>query len=384
MNFDFLHPVDPALIEELRVLHPSALAHKTAFHQKDIYPDLSDAAIAILGIRENRREVDADTDTFDFDKIRRKLYGLFPGNWPKKIVDLGDILPGATVEDTYYAVKETVNSLLHLDIIPVILGGSQDLTYVQYRAYDSFKKMLNLVNIDAYFDIGDPDGAITDRTYMGKIFVEEPHHLYDYANLGYQTYLNPPEEIELIDKLYFESYRLGEISADITLSEPVLRGADLVSLDINVLADGVSKTTKESPNGFNGREICALARYAGISDRVSSFGIYNLHHLNPRLGSSMLPAQIIWYFIEGVNYRKNEQYILKSNDFIKYKVPLDDDVLTFYKSKRSDRWWIEIPVFVDNKPQETTFLPCSHQDYLEACNQQIPERWYRARRKNEL
>ena len=30
-----------------------------------------------------------------------------------------------------------------------------------------------------------------------------------------------------------------------------------------------------TPNGFNGEEVCKIARYAGISDKISSFGIYS-------------------------------------------------------------------------------------------------------------
>src|SRR5699024_4367679 len=146
----------------------------------------------------------------------------------------------------------------------------------------------------------------------------------------------------------------------------------------------ISSATINQPNGFNGREVCALSRYAGISDKVSSFGFYNLHHIAAEESLPLLPAEIIWYFIEGVNFRKNEENISAQNKFLKYSVPIDNETLVFYKSKHSERWWIEIPTFVNNKLKNTSFLPCSHEDYLKACNQEIPDRWYKARRKNEL
>lgn len=384
MNIDFLNPVDEEVLSGLKSLHPSCLGKNIAIHSASSFPSMDKVELAIIGVRENRREQLRLRDTFDFNSIRTSLYELFPGNWNLKIADLGDIYPGETIADTEYALHEIVKSLLEQKIIPIILGGSQDLTYAQYRAYDFMKSMINVVNIDARFDIGNTSSEIQDNSYVGKMIVSEPYNLFNYVNLGYQTYLNPPEEIELIDKLFFEAYRLGNLSEDISLAEPMLRDADLVSLDVSAISSTVSKSIKDQPNGFDGRDICALARYAGISERVSSFGMFNLQNIDPAFSSSLLPAEIIWYFIEGFNFRKNEENISTSKNFLKYSVPLDNEVLTFYKSILSERWWIEIPADVNNKLKKPTFLPCSHADYLVACNQEIPERWYKARRKNEV
>ncbi len=384
MSLDFLQPVENDVLAPLKSVSPHCIGAQIALHTPQGLPNLNKVKLAIIGLRENRREVTRTQENFNLNRIRSAFYNLFPGNWDLSIADLGDIMPGNSVEDTEYAVQEVLSQLITQNIIPIILGGSQDLTYAQYRAYNHTEKMVNLVNVDARFDIGDTEAAITDSSYVGKMIVNKPYHLFNYANIGYQSYLNSPEEINLIEKLFFESYRLGEISADITLAEPVMRDADLVSVDYQAISSEISGSTIAQPNGFNGREICALARYAGISDKVSSFGLYNLQHLDINQKNPLLPGEILWYFIEGVNYRKNEQNILTTNQFLKYSVPLDDEVLIFYKSKRSDRWWVEIPTFVNNKSIKPTFLPCSHQDYLEACNQEIPERWYKARRKNEL
>jgi arginase family enzyme len=45
------------------------------------------------------------------------------------IADLGDIPEGNSVEDTYFAVKKLVSELIKKKILPIIIGGSQDLTY---------------------------------------------------------------------------------------------------------------------------------------------------------------------------------------------------------------------------------------------------------------
>jgi hypothetical protein len=50
-------------------------------------------------------------------------------------------------------------------------------------------------------------------------------------------------------------------------AEPVFRDADIV-LDLNsVKVSDSGNFTYFTPNGF-GKEICSLARYAGISDKV--------------------------------------------------------------------------------------------------------------------
>ena len=47
------------------------------------------------------------------------------------------------------------------------------------------------------------------------------------TNIGYQTYYNTQDSIDLINKLHFDSYRLGEIRQNIEEVEPSLRNARL-------------------------------------------------------------------------------------------------------------------------------------------------------------
>ncbi len=242
--------------------------------------------------------------------------------------------------------------------------------------------MVNLVSIDNKFDFGKEDASVSATSYLTKIIIDEPNNLFNFSNVGFQTYYNSQEEIDLIDKLFFDAYRLGEISNNIAISEPVFRDADLVSIDLtSVKSSDSGNNNPFTPNGFNGKEICALSRYAGISDKVSLLGIFN--HNNSR-NESVLVAQIIWYFIEGYHYRSNEYPFGSRENYIKYIVPLDDEELVFYKSNKTDRWWIEIPFIssTNNKLKKNTLLPCSHEEYLGACNQEIPERWWKAQRKN--
>jgi len=380
MELDFLCSLDHETLKFIEGLSSQQLGSKVVFHTKEQFPDLNKIKIAIIGVLENRGDGN-QTENVDLLPIRKEFYGLFPGNWDASIADLGDILAGNSAEDTYFALRKVVSSLIKKKIIPIILGGTQDLTYALYRAYDGLEQMVNLVSIDNKFDFGKESDTVSAASYLTKIIIDEPNNLFNYSNIGYQTYYNSQEEIDLIDKLFFEAYRLGDISNNIAIAEPVFRDADLVSLDLtSVKSSDSGNFTVFSPNGFNGKEICALSRYSGISDKVSLFGIFN--HNNTRQ-ESVLIAQIIWYFIEGFHYRSNEYPFGSKDNYIKYIIPLEEE-LVFYKSNKTDRWWIEIPFISNsnNKLRKSTLLPCSYDEYLVACNQEIPERWWKAQRKN--
>lgn len=380
MEFDFLDPIDNDFLQYIEGLSSQHLGSKVAYHTEKEFPDLSQITIAIIGVLENRGDKN-QSNTVDLSSIRKELYGLFPGNWNASIADLGNILAGNSERDTYFALKKVVSSLIKKKIIPIVIGGTQDLTYAMYRAYDELEQMVNLVSIDNKFDFGKESEVVSASSYLTKIIIEEPNNLFNFSNVGYQTYYNSQEEIDLIDKLYFEAYRLGDVSNAISISEPVFRDADIVSLDLNsVKSSDSGNTINFKPNGFNGKEICALSRYAGISDKVSLFGIFN-HNSSEQ--ESVLIAQIIWYFIEGYHYRSNEYPFGSKENYIKYIIPLEEELI-FYKSNKTDRWWIEIPFISsrNNKLKKSTLLPCSYEEYLGACNQEIPERWWKAQRKN--
>jgi len=388
MSFDFVTPVHDMILAHNELLSNQVLGKKLKIHsEQNGIPDLSDVKIAIIGVLENRNDVNYLGEEFQLSEIRKALYALFPGNWYLNIADLGDIQKGETVEDTYFALRTTIITLLENNIIPIVIEGSQDLTYANYRAYDNVMPMVNLVNVDSNFDLGDATPPIKNNRFLGKVILEEPYNLFNYTTLGYQTYFNSQEEIDLMGKLYFEAYRLGEITNALEKVEPLMRDANIVSLDLKSIRSAeVSVKQKYSPNGFDGKEICAISRYAGISNKVSSFGIYEYKPSKDDDATSMLIAQMIWYFIEGVNCRINDDDFKDDSSYQKFTVLIENQELIFYKSIKTGRWWIEISFLpkVNNKLKRHALLPCTHEDYINASNGKIPERWYKAYKKNNV
>ena len=384
---NLLKPVDDHLIVHNELMSSLILGNKIQIHTSERgIPDLDTTKIVIIGVPENRNSIDYLGDELNLNEIRKSFYNLYPGNWSTEIADLGNLILGENVEQTYGRIISMLSILFEKNIIPIIIGGSHDLLYANYRAYDSFKSTVNIVNIDSNFDIGDSAKPINNLSYLGKIILDEPHNLFNYSNLGYQTYHNSQEEIDLMENLYFESYRLGEVCSNIRLSEPVMRDADIVSIDLkSVRASELSSRQKFSPNGFDGKEICSLSRYAGISNKVSSFGIYEYKSSNEDEITEMLISQIIWYFIEGVNCRIQDSDFQNDEDYNKFTVIVDEYELIFYQNKITSRWWIEIiGDGSNNKLKQNTLLPCTLDDYEVAKNGSIPERWFKAIKKNVL
>ena len=326
---EFLTPISKSVIAHREILPNGVLGKQiVAYQNEGELPTLEGVQLALLGVRENRKDVDYLGEDIGFDEVRKALYGLYPGNWNTGIIDLGDIEKGASVEDTYFAFRTVVEALLQKKVTPIVLGGSQDLLYAHYRAYDEVSKMINLVNVDHRFDLGDAEQPISNKSYVGKIIVNQPYNLFNYSVLGYQSYLNPPAEIALMDKLYFDAYRLGSVTKNITGVEPILRDADIVALDVAAIKSGdLSYQYYKSPNGFDSREICAIARYAGISNRVSSFGIYELKEFAKDESAASLIAQVLWYFVEGVNFRMDDEDFSNEKLYKTYKVPVGEEWL---------------------------------------------------------
>ncbi len=380
--FEFLSPVPISFKEAIDQLPEYTIGKSIKIHFDNIDDlEITKGSIVVFSVAETRNVTGSQNANFDL--VREEFYKLYRGNWSADFVDLGLLQPGATFNDTYFAVTSLIAHIHQQGGIALVLGGGQDLVYANYRAYPQEGDMVNIVNIDAKFDLGNIEAPISNHSYIGKIVIDKPYNLFNYTNLGFQSYFVAPEELDVMERMFFDAHRLGVVANDVSLMEAIIRDADIVSVDMNVVEAALYGT---SPNGFTGKEICALCRYAGISDRLTSFGIYEFDTKMCAPSSTKLVAQMMWYFIEGVNARWNELGGVEDLDVIQYQVPVQDEILVFYKSQLTGRWWLDLSTFEkeDNKLVHGTLLPCTSQDYNDACNQKIPERWYKARMKYEI
>src|SRR5690606_39895308 len=144
MNLEFLTPVSHTVLAHKDMLPPQAIGNSIRIHTKtDGVPEFDSVQLAIIGVKESRSDSEVDIQTVDLNAIRKEFYQLFQGNWPSNLVDLGDIEPGESLKDTYFALSSLVTDLLKKSIVPIVIGGSQDLTFAMYRAYDALEQMVN-------------------------------------------------------------------------------------------------------------------------------------------------------------------------------------------------------------------------------------------------
>ena len=363
---------------------PELLANFTAIHREGSFPDLENIELAIIGVKESRRSGNPNLANAP-DVIRESLYKLFFHGNSFGLADLGNIEAGDTSHDSDHAVKTVVKSLLEKNIAVVIIGGSQELTFANYTAYEILETTVNIAVIDAALDLGEFREEVSPTNYLSKIVLHDPSYLFNLSLLGYQTYYTEPESLSLMEKLFFDAHRLGTITADIRIAEPLLRNADLMSFDINAIKNASAPGTTQ-PNGFSGEEACRLTRYAGISDKTTSMGFYNYDPSKDVGGqTASLIAQMIWYAIEGFSYRQREFPLYSKKNFLEYKVhlPEGNNEMIFYKSKRTDKWWMNVPYAggFEGRLGRHHLVPCSYSDYELACRGDVPEMWWRTYQK---
>lgn len=384
----FFTPVNAEIIGENAALKENQLGTLFSIYEtEDSFPDLDGVHLAIIGVTESRNSENNSGCSQAADAVRPFLYKLYNGGFDLNLVDLGNIHPGHTTDDTYFALRTTIDALIRKNILPIIIGGSQDLSYAQFLGYKDLEQTINVVAVDSVFDLGNPDEDISNTSYLGKIILHQPNYLFNYSNIGYQTYLVDQTSLHMMTKLYFDVYRLGQVRDKIEEAEPVIRQADMISFDITAIKHSDAPANPNaSPNGFYAEEACQMMRYAGMNDKLSSLGIYEINPDYDESGKTAhLAAQMIWCFMDGYYHRKSDFPNRTSADYTRFHVILQDDKyeINFYKSKKSDRWWMEIPYppHKDLKFERHTLIPCSYKDYELAISNEIPDRWWQTYQK---
>lgn len=353
------------------------------------FPNLINVDIAIIGVMDDRKAINNKGCSTAPDAFRNQFYKLHQGDYKTKIVDLGNIQPGYSVTDTYAALRVVTTELIKKNIVPVIIGGGQDLTYAQYLAYEKLEQRVDLVVIDSSFDLQEDEVEVsetTSRSYLNKVMLHQPNYLFNFSNIGYQTYFVNQDSLAVFEQLYFDVYRLGTFSGKIEKAEPVLRNADMISFDMGAIrSSDAFANGNATPNGFYGEEACQIARYAGMSDKLTSIGFYEFNPEHDRNGqTAILLSQMIWYFIEGYYQRKKDFPLQPKSAYIIYHTALkaDDHEVVFVKSKKSDRWWMQVPYPNTKSVNERYHLvPCSYEDYQTAIDGEMPDLWWRTYQK---
>lgn len=343
--------------------------------------DLEQMDLALLGLTEDRgTQVNLGVSE-GADRIRERFYRLKKSNTSYKLADLGNLQNGETYDDTIARLREVCEHLMAHKVVPIIIGGTHDLSLGQYYAYESKNNLISALNIDARLDVeiqGDHN-----ETFLSKLITHQPNFLFSYNHLGHQEYLVEADALNALEKLYFEALRLGEIRDNIQQAEPVIRMSNMLAFDTSAIkSSDAPGNAKAEPFGLTGEEACQLMWYAGMNEKMSSVSI---SEYNPTLDDQLektasIIGTMIWYFIEGY-YNRKDTGQFNSDNYTKYTVSFEgsEDIMTFFKSNLTEKWWMLVSYGEGHL--DRAYIPCSYEDYTAATHGDFPERWIKAQGK---
>ncbi len=326
------------------------------------FPSLQGVKIALIGL-----------GTEDADAVRRSLYALmFPFD-RLLIADLGNIRK----QEVSFVVP-LLRELMEGGICPIIIGFSETFTLAQFQAYQEGKSHVNLAIVD--HKIRFTPRIQSENYFLHHILGNRSAHLFGCSIIGFQSHLTPPHAVDFFEKRNFDTFRLGKVRPNIDEMEPVIRDADLMSFSIAALKQAEAPAQLDpSPSGFFIEEACQIARFAGMSDKLTSIGFYGfLESLDLNSQTANATAQLIWYFIEGFYHRKGDYPMadLSPMHLTEYVVDVKelDLPVTFWKSNKSNRWWMQINTKAKRKTDRHKLVACTYNDYLTACQGELSER----------
>ena len=379
MTSDYLSPISKKLIDFKNKLPNDSLGNKITLYDIKKF-DYSEIDIAIIGISEYRNSVEIKSNFIDLDEFRKEFYSLYYGDWNINILDLGDLINGDNYNDTYFAFKTVSEGLFKQNVKLIIVGGGNDFTYPLYQSLSKIHTSLNISSVDNRFDFGKIEKEFDSNSYMSKIIMDKNNCLNHFCNIGFQTFLNSHEEMDLLNKLNFEFHRIGIVNRNIQMVEPLLRDTHLLSVDFKSIKASELNFAHNFPNGFESDQICSISRYAGLSNSISAIGFFEL--LSSSVSSSLL-SQAIWYFIDGFCLRIDEDPKSESFNGYTYNVICEGTNLKFYNSELTQKWWVE---FLDDKQANANneLIPCSKKDYIKACDELLSDRLLLLLRRNLL
>ncbi|MCB9262345.1 MAG: formimidoylglutamase [Flavobacteriales bacterium] len=360
----------PAAFDEMNVADTFG-----SFIKKNLgtMPDWSEADLAIIGVKEGRTTKNKETAIAP-DKVRKELYKLIPSTSKINMVDLGNIEPGKTFEDTDFALTEICKTLLKENVLPIIIGGTKDLAYAQFKAFQPVIKNLECSVVSAEINLSAGE-------FLQNICLHEPNYLFNINSLAFQSHYVKPQAVSALQKMYFNAVRLGVLRNNIGDMEPIFRSTDMAVFDIGAIKQADAPGNYyNNPAGLTSEEACQLAWYAGISETLRSFSLFEINpEFDYRNTTSKLGALVLWYFIDGFYNRKGDHPEIHG-EFLKYRCTMhgNDPDIIFLKSKRTNRWWMEIPSLGSS---ESVLVPCSYNDYTTATNGEMPELFFKALQK---
>ncbi len=345
--------------------------------------DWEDVDVALIGVNDARNSAHVGCAKAP-DQVRTFLMGLRALAKPLNIIDLGNIR-GNTIDDRYRALEDVMYHLQALKIIPVVIGGSQDYTLPMVKAVKRHVPSYNLAIVDSKIDWLPPEMDFSSANFLAYLCNRTDITPKDLSIVGVQKYLFSKFQEEQFIHRSYEIIRLGQIrQLGHQVVEPLMRDANLLSVDMTAVRQSDQPAhLQPMPNGLTGEELCQVMWYAGQSDRLNAYGIFeqDTQLANSQQGV-VLMAQAIWHILEGIALRYNDYPVKDLDKYRQFIVYLEDYELEikFYNNPDNDRWWVEIPGANDGRD----VISCGRADFETASGNEIPEKWFRYIQKKSV
>lgn len=370
---DFLIPLNIHMLSDDEAYKDGQIGKVISVYD-EVLPELHEVDIVLLGCNEERGDMIRKSGENAPDAIRRQFYQLYYWHNDIKLADIGNIKQGASLKDSYAALKTVVRELINLGKTVIILGGSHDLTLAQYFAYADNKNIIEVACVDAKVDLSTVEQQPC-KNFLMEMLTGEPNFISHYNHIAFQSYYVHPHILETMDKLRFDCYRVGNVKGNIEEMEPVIRNCHLFTFDIAAISHTFAPSNTISPNGLDGEQACVLMQYAGLSPTINTIGIYGY---SPQKDKDELTAlqisQMLWYVLDGRSRGRREASLEDRESFNEYHTAFTEVQTVFLQSKKTGRWWMQLP--------EGKFIACSYKDYLLASSNELPERWLREQERS--
>lgn len=336
------------------------------------FPKWEEANIVLIGANLSDKGKAAN------ESIRKQFYALSTPIEEMKVADLGDIIPRENELAQQELMALIIGKLMKAGKLVLLLCENKKMLYSQYLAYENIAEAVNYVHISPRLSLNE-SSELGENSINHYILKQNFPEVENFTNLGFLKYWVKESELNnLTEKFHLQAVRCGELNEKIAETEPYLRNANMISLDLSVVKHCDSPGSYSSSGGFSSSDICRIARYSGSGMAAKSISFTGLDaDMDIHSQTAMLCAMMIWYCVEGFYSRRDEFPNANYPHFRKYSVKLNTEIeeIIFYHSLATQRWWMEVS-YSENETNKTVLIPCSRSDYETALQEEIPDRWW--------
>jgi formiminoglutamase len=321
------------------------------------FPDPAKVDVAIIGLGKNA------------DLVRKQLYTYSFHFTGIEIADFGNLNHNGTAKNMNAGLAECILALKAENIIPVFIGDSENYSDGLLKGNTFNQVDLAIVSPLIQYQVNELAKKLQNKK-----------KLFHTSFIAYQNFLNTRDILQESSEVFSEHLRLGDLRANLSKVEPLLRQADLFEFDLSAIrCQDFGSANMSLPNGLFNHEACAVCRYAGISNTIGIFLLNQFTLREDHLSDHMQVAQMVWHILDGIDNRFNDHPMLNHRNFTIYKCHAHSgEDMIFITSALTGRWWMQVPSLHRNKKTAPKFIGCNEEDFEIAKQGEVPEKWYRA------